>query len=105
MTEVNYDMIGNIIRPGDLVVAPALRHRSAELRVGVVSELKNKSGYCQIIRLCQSKNYKGEMLNTTKRKHQCYCSELIVIRWDSIKEDSVFYKPLNEVKKKVMMGK
>ena len=108
MTTVYYDMVGNIIRPGDLVVSSALRYKSAELRVGVVSKLLEISGkycYCEVIRLCPSRNYKNEVLKTTNRKHKCLCTDLVVIRWNSIKEDSAFHEPLMKAKKKVMTGK
>jgi len=91
MSVIHKDNFGNIIHRGDLVACSALRYRTAELRVGVVSEVL--PGSIVVVRI--SKSWGG---NFSHRKYKCGPGELIVLRWDMLKEESEYYEYLNELK-------
>ena len=89
------DMMGNMVRPGDLVACSSLRYRSAELKFGVVSDIDDT--LITVTRI--TKNYGGKF---SHRKTKCYGKDIIVLRWDTLREESEYCEHLNKVKLLVM---
>lgn len=93
-------MIGNMVRPGDLVICPSLRGKSAELRTGVVEEVN--PGSITVKRVTQVYNYKNKSYGFGARRWTTGSDSVVVLRWDFLSKDSKYYDYLIELRDNIM---
>ena len=87
-----HDKLGNIIRPGDLVACAVSRYRSAVLKLGVVMEITGANSV-KVKRVSNPNNSRAATLSGR---------EMVVLRWDTVREENDLNKYLQELKMQVV---